>query len=159
MKCPGEDRSVVKIMAAAHILFDRGGSLWLATDTSGVVRVAHPELLSEQAVSRAAEKLETFNSRNGLSADSCTPILEDREGIYGWQRGMDWTSSAIQPSFRLLCQHRSTELPWRRLTTAISGLSAVGPMQEEFTVTLRTPHFATLVPLEHTEILAVLLGS
>jgi len=79
-KCLSEDPSVVKIKAAVHLLFDRNGSLWMATDTSGVARVPHPELLKDQPLSKFPETLQTFTSKDGLTADTCTPILEDREG-------------------------------------------------------------------------------
>jgi signal transduction histidine kinase/ligand-binding sensor domain-containing protein len=79
-KCPNEGPLVVKISAPARLLFDRTGSLWMTSDTSGVFRVPHPELLRDQPISKASDALQTFASKDGLSADSCSPILEDREG-------------------------------------------------------------------------------
>jgi PAS domain S-box-containing protein len=79
-KCPHDDRLVLKIKAGSRLLFDRDGTLWMATDTSGVVRVQHSELLGDLPVSKVSNALQTFTSRDGLSADNCTPILEDREG-------------------------------------------------------------------------------
>jgi PAS domain S-box-containing protein len=79
-KCPGENSPEVKIRAAVHLLFDRSGSLWMATDTSGVDRVPHPERPRDGPISETSDALQTFTSKDGLSADTCTPILEDREG-------------------------------------------------------------------------------
>ena len=79
-KCPSEGPLVVKISAAVRLLFDRNGSLWMTTDTSGVGRVPHPELLRDRPISKTSDALQRFSSKGGLSADTCTPILEDREG-------------------------------------------------------------------------------
>jgi signal transduction histidine kinase/ligand-binding sensor domain-containing protein len=79
-KCPSEGPLVVKISAAVRLLFDRNGSLWMTTDTSGLGRVPHPELLRDRPISKTSDALQRFSSKGGLSADTCTPILEDREG-------------------------------------------------------------------------------
>jgi signal transduction histidine kinase/ligand-binding sensor domain-containing protein len=79
-RCPSEDPLVIKITFANNLIFDRNGSLWIATDTSGVFRVPHPELLGDRPISKTGDALQRFSSKDGLSADSCTPILEDREG-------------------------------------------------------------------------------
>jgi PAS domain S-box-containing protein len=52
----------------------------MTSDISGVFRVPHPELLRGAADSKAGHALQTFASKDGLSADNCNPILEDREG-------------------------------------------------------------------------------
>jgi len=52
----------------------------MTTDTSGVFRVPHPELLRNRTISKASDALQSFTSKEGLSADNCNPILEDREG-------------------------------------------------------------------------------
>jgi ligand-binding sensor domain-containing protein len=79
-KCPSEVPLVVKITSPNDLLFDRNGSLWIATDTSGVVRIPHAEWLKGRAISTTSHGLQTFDSKEGLSADSCFPMLEDREG-------------------------------------------------------------------------------
>jgi PAS domain S-box-containing protein len=85
------DRLVMKMKGAAHLLFDRNGNLWMATDTSGVIRIPHPGALKDRAASDADSFLQTFTSKDGLSADSCTPILEDAEGDIwlGTRDGLD----------------------------------------------------------------------
>jgi len=79
-KCPMESPPVFRIRGLTSILFDHSGSLWMTSDISGVFRVPHPELLGEQPISKTADALQTFTSKDGLSADDCIPILEDREG-------------------------------------------------------------------------------
>lgn len=79
-KCPGEHPPVIKISAPVRLLFDRNGSLWITTDTSGVFRVPHPEILRNRTISKANDALQSFTSKEGLSADNCNPMLEDREG-------------------------------------------------------------------------------
>jgi signal transduction histidine kinase len=90
-KCSNEGPLVVKISAPARLLFDRNESLWMTSDTSGVFRVPHPERLKGGPISKASDALQTFTSRDGLSADSCSPILEDREGNIwvGTRDGLD----------------------------------------------------------------------
>jgi len=61
-------------------LEDRNGSLWITTDTFGLGRVPHPERLRDRPISKNSDALQRFSSKGGLSADACTPILEDREG-------------------------------------------------------------------------------
>jgi ligand-binding sensor domain-containing protein len=79
-KCPSEGPLVFKISAPDRLLFDRNASLWMTTDTSGVFRVPHPELLRDRPISKTSNAVQGFSSKNGLSADHCNPILEDREG-------------------------------------------------------------------------------
>jgi PAS domain S-box-containing protein len=79
-KCPSGGPPAFKISGLARLLFDHSGSFWMTSDISGVFRVPHPELLREQPISKASHALQTFASKDGLSADNCNPILEDREG-------------------------------------------------------------------------------
>ena len=90
-KCPSEGPLVFKISGSDRLLFDRNGSLWMTSDTSGVFRVPHPELLRKQTISKTGDALQTFSSKDGLSADDCNPILEDREGNIwvGTRDGLD----------------------------------------------------------------------
>jgi PAS domain S-box-containing protein len=78
--CANEDSMVIKVSDPIRVLTDRNGSLWITTDTSGVFRVSHPERLREGSISETSDELQSFRSKDGLSADNCTPILEDREG-------------------------------------------------------------------------------
>ena len=78
-KCPSEDSLLVKIRTANDLLFDRNGSLWMTTDSFGLSRVAHPERLRNRPISKSSDALQEFFSKDGLSADYCNPILEDRE--------------------------------------------------------------------------------
>lgn len=79
-KCPSDDSQVIKISTANDILFDRNGSLWMGTDTSGLARIQHPGGPKDSSPSEAGNVLQTFSSKDGLTADNCLPILEDREG-------------------------------------------------------------------------------
>lgn len=78
--CLSEDQLVVKIRTANAVIFDRNGSLWMTTDVFGLDRVPHPERLRVQPISKNSDALQGFVSKDGLSADNCIPILEDREG-------------------------------------------------------------------------------
>jgi ligand-binding sensor domain-containing protein/signal transduction histidine kinase len=79
-KCPNNDPLVVRIFAANDLFFDRNGSLWITTDSYGIVRVPHPERLRKGPLSKTSDALQIFSSKDGLSADHCIPALEDREG-------------------------------------------------------------------------------
>jgi PAS domain S-box-containing protein len=78
--CANEDSMVIKVSVPIRLLTDRNGNLWITTDTSGVFRVSHPERLREGPVAETSDELQSFSSKDGLSADNCTPVLEDREG-------------------------------------------------------------------------------
>ncbi len=79
-KCANEDPMVVQIGAANDLFFDRDGSLWMTTDAFGLSRVAHPERLKGGPILKTSDALQKVTSKDGLSADNCDPILEDREG-------------------------------------------------------------------------------
>jgi PAS domain S-box-containing protein len=78
-KCPSEDPLVVKVRTVNDLIFDRNGSLWTTTNRFGLGRVPHPERLRNQPISKNSDALQEFASKDGLSADNCNPILEDRE--------------------------------------------------------------------------------
>ena len=78
-RCPSEDPLVIKIRTVNDLIFDRNGSLWMTTDSFGLGRVPHPERLRNQQIWKDSDALQEFASKEGLSADNCNPILEDRE--------------------------------------------------------------------------------
>jgi signal transduction histidine kinase/ligand-binding sensor domain-containing protein len=90
-KCPSASQLAFKISGPDRLLFDRNGSLWVTSDTSGVFRVPRSELLRERPISKTSDALQSFTSKDGLSADDCNPILEDREGNIwvGTRDGLD----------------------------------------------------------------------
>ena len=83
-KCVTVLPQMVKISNPRRLLFDRNGSLWVTTDSSGLGRVPYPEPLSfgirDRPILKTKGALQKFTSKDGLSADNCTSILEDREG-------------------------------------------------------------------------------
>jgi signal transduction histidine kinase/streptogramin lyase len=79
-RCPRGDSSEIQIGSPYSLHFDRGGSLWVTTITNGLVRIPYPQLQKNQPISRSSGALQSFTSKDGLSADSCDSILEDREG-------------------------------------------------------------------------------
>jgi PAS domain S-box-containing protein len=79
-KCPSEGPPAFKISGLDRLLFDHNGSLWMTSDTSGVFRFPRPQQLGKQSISKTRDALQTFASKDGLSADDCNPIIEDREG-------------------------------------------------------------------------------
>jgi hypothetical protein len=86
-----------------------------------VVRIPHPERLKDRVISESSDDLQKFNSKDGLSADACSFVLEDREGNIWVATRMDSTSSAIPHSSRLLCQHRYFESGSRPPAVETSG--------------------------------------
>jgi ligand-binding sensor domain-containing protein len=98
--CGEADPLEVRLWAANDLFFDHNGSLWITTDTYGIARVPHPQLLRQGPISETSDKLQVFNSKAGLSADNCVPILEDREGSF-WvatRDGLDqFRDSALVP--------------------------------------------------------------
>jgi signal transduction histidine kinase/ligand-binding sensor domain-containing protein len=102
-KCPSRAPLAVNVSAADRLLFDHSGSLWITSDTSGVLRVAHSERLREHPISKTSGDLQRFTSKDGLSADHCISILEDREGSI-WvatQDGLDQFRDARMVSVAL----------------------------------------------------------
>ena len=79
-KCPSDDPLVVKVRTVNDLIFDRNGSLWTTTNSFGLDRLPHPERLRNPLISKKSDALQEFASKDGLSADNCNPILEDREG-------------------------------------------------------------------------------
>ncbi|WP_263356778.1 sensor histidine kinase [Acidicapsa ligni] len=85
---------------SSGILFDRNGSLWITTLGDGLRRSPFPLRLKNQPIGRFSDALESFTSKDGLSADYSFPIFEDREGNIwvGTQNGLDeFHDSALVP--------------------------------------------------------------
>ena len=78
-KCPSDDQLEIRV-GASNLLFDRNGSLWISTVGDGLRRAPDPQRLKKESIPEFGDALESFTSKNGLSADKCYPILEDREG-------------------------------------------------------------------------------
>jgi signal transduction histidine kinase/ligand-binding sensor domain-containing protein len=79
------------IAASIGMLFDREGSLWISTIGSGVRRVSHPSELENRKYGEHSETVESFSSKDGLTHDLVTAILQDREGNtwFGTNNGLD----------------------------------------------------------------------
>ncbi len=98
--CPRGDSSEIQIASPLHLLFDRRGSLWVTTITNGLVRIPYSQLQKNQPISRSSAALQSFTSKDGLSADSCDSVLEDREeNIWvGTRDGLDqFRETALVP--------------------------------------------------------------
>jgi signal transduction histidine kinase/ligand-binding sensor domain-containing protein len=61
-----------------RILFDRHGSLWGTAGSRGVFRIRSPDAASIGTRPNPGEEI--YTSKEGLSSDNASPILEDREG-------------------------------------------------------------------------------
>jgi signal transduction histidine kinase/streptogramin lyase len=69
-----------------HVLVDRAGAIWASVATRGIVR-----LTSFGADIRAKARVERYGAALGLSSDTATAVLEDREGTIwiGTSAGLD----------------------------------------------------------------------
>ncbi len=72
-----------------ELLFDREGSLWIASD-DGVHRVSFPQQLKVGKIVQLSQTSEVFTHR-GLTSETPIPVLEDREGNIwvGTDNGLD----------------------------------------------------------------------
>jgi signal transduction histidine kinase/ligand-binding sensor domain-containing protein len=79
-------------LSAYKFVFDREGSLWLTLGGSdGIRRVRFPERLGERILSSNEPEVESFTAQDGLTDNSASVFLEDREGNI-WvstNRGLD----------------------------------------------------------------------
>jgi len=75
---------------AGRAAFDRDGNLWIASRSLGVQRVSAPDPRGAPSKA-AAERVELFDTSNGLSSNITAGVFEDREGNV-WvstSRGLD----------------------------------------------------------------------
>lgn len=79
------------VVGSIGILFDREGALWISTIGSGMRRASDPAGLEGHKYGESSEAIEAFTSKNGLTDDLITAILEDREGDIwvGTNSGLD----------------------------------------------------------------------
>jgi len=68
------------VVGSIGILFDHEGALWISTIGSGMRRVSDPEGLEGHKYEESSQAIEAFTSKDGLTDDLVTAILEDREG-------------------------------------------------------------------------------
>lgn len=67
--------------APGAMVFDRDGSLWTVHfNDSWVNRAADPERLAAKGAIRSADMPDSFSQKDGLSSNTATMMLEDREG-------------------------------------------------------------------------------
>jgi signal transduction histidine kinase/ligand-binding sensor domain-containing protein len=76
---------------ASWVLFDRDGSLWVASLGDGLRRVPYPDRIRGKQIAHFGPEAEHFTAKNGLSSSQVFAILEDREGNIwcGTQNGLD----------------------------------------------------------------------
>ena len=97
--CRRPDDLEVRV-GSTGILFDRNGSFWITTVERGLWRAPYPVRLPKEPIGEINNTVEQFTSREGLSSDFSTIILEDREGSI-WvatRDGLDqFRDSALAP--------------------------------------------------------------
>jgi ligand-binding sensor domain-containing protein len=78
-------------VGATWVLFDRNGSLWVASGGDGLRRVADPRKIKGRQVAQFGPEAEQFGAKEGLSGNYVISIFEDREGNIwvGTSRGLD----------------------------------------------------------------------
>jgi signal transduction histidine kinase/ligand-binding sensor domain-containing protein len=67
-------------LGSRSLLFDSNGGLWITTLGDGLRRAPYPPRLRKAPIGPLDTVLEQFTSKEGLSSDHVTYILEDREG-------------------------------------------------------------------------------
>ena len=77
--------------SAEQMLFDRQGGLWINGLGDGIRHIASDAIREATDLSVLNEKIETFNTSNGLSGDYVWPLRIDREGNiwFGTGAGLD----------------------------------------------------------------------
>ena len=77
--CRRPDDLEVRV-GSVGILFDQNGGFWITTVEDGLRRAPYPLQLPKEPIGEFSNTLEQFTSKEGLSSDFATLILEDREG-------------------------------------------------------------------------------
>ena len=89
------------VIGSPQILFDGDGSLWITSVGDGLRRVAHPDRLPNERLTKDSPGIEAFTAKDGLSADYVTSIYRDREGNIwlGTAGGVDrFARGAVAPA-------------------------------------------------------------
>src|SRR5271156_4938594 len=78
-------------VGATWVLFDRDGSLWVASLGDGLRRVPYPDRIRGKQIAQFGAEAERFTAKDGLSSPMVTTIMEDREGNIwcGTTNGLD----------------------------------------------------------------------
>ncbi len=76
---PPSDQPEIMV-GSGNILFDHDGSLWVTTLGDGLRRAPVPERLKGERIGQFSTAVDIYAKKDGLSADRCASILEDREG-------------------------------------------------------------------------------
>ena len=85
-------------VGSEQVRFARDGSLWITSVGDGLRRVRFPDRLNHEKIGQFSNQAEIFTAKDGLTADYCTSIYEDREGNIwvGSVNGIDrFTNGAI----------------------------------------------------------------
>ena len=77
--CPSDGQLEIR-GSTDSLFFDRNGSLWMTTPNDGLRRVSYPQRLKNQPITQFSNEVQSLTSKDGMSADNCKSILEDREG-------------------------------------------------------------------------------
>jgi len=77
--CRRPDDLEVRVGSQA-LLFDQNGGFWVTTLGDGLRRAPYPSRLRKEPIGELSNALQQFTSKDGLSSDVVTAILEDREG-------------------------------------------------------------------------------
>ena len=87
-KLPPDDTEIR--VGSEVIFFDNEGALWIGSNGDGLRRVPAPDLLSGK-IAEFSTAIESFTSKDGLSANIDSAILQDREGNIwvGTHNGLD----------------------------------------------------------------------
>jgi signal transduction histidine kinase/ligand-binding sensor domain-containing protein len=88
--------------------FDKDGNLWGITTRNGIFRVRVPDPAGASSPAAALARVDTFGLRDGLTADTTTAIMQDREGSVwvGTTLGLDRFRAA-----RVIAEPSLTKLP------------------------------------------------
>ena len=138
--------------AARRLLFGKDGSLWVASDSQGVYRLAEPSAVSSAHLSQQ-DTVQHFSAGDGLTSDNTYDLLNDREGstwvvstqgldhfrqaaLTAVKLPKDWFRIAIvaDGSDSILAGHKGM------LHIGRTGISAVNASLKEITCIYRDPH-------------------